>query len=83
MRLKINAQKNPSTLMPSINLSAMIMMSALMTKRNKPSVKTVMGRVNNISKGFTRTFKTANTIAKMTAVLKSAICTPVKMDDNP
>lgn len=72
-RLKISAQKNPSTFIPSINLSAIMMMIALIAKRKSPSVKMVIGKVNKISNGFTKTFSNASTTANSRAVLKSAI----------
>ena len=68
-RLNINAQKKPSIRMPSINLSAIMMINALMTKRNKPSVMMVIGRVNKISNGLIKAFNTASTRANITAVL--------------
>ena len=83
IRLKSNAQKNPSTLIPSMNLSAMMMISALITKRKSPSVSIVIGNVSMINNGFTIIFNTANTNAKIIAVLKSMIWIPLKMEDNP
>lgn len=69
IKLKSSAQKKPSTLIPSINLSAMMMMSALITNRKRPRVSMVNGRVSMISIGFTMAFNTASTKAKMIAVM--------------
>lgn len=73
IKLKISDQKNPSTIIPSISLSAIIMISALITKRNIPRVRMVIGRVKRINNGLTIAFKKASTNAKMMAVVKSAI----------
>ena len=83
IKLKINAHKKLSTLISSINLSAIMMIRAFITKRKSPSVRSVTGSVSKINRGFTNTFNTANTKAKITAVLKSKICTPLKSEDNP
>ena len=68
IKLNNSAQKNPSTLIPSINLSAIIMISALITKRKSPIVIIVMGSVKRISSGFRNVFSNASTKAKRSAV---------------
>lgn len=55
---------------PSINLSANNMIKALITNKNNPKVKMVIGSVKMISKGFTKTFKIANTKATINGVVK-------------
>ena len=74
--LKINAHQNPSILIPSINLSANKIISALITKRKRPKVTTVIGNVSKTNIGFTIAFKQASTKAKIMAVVISDICTP-------
>ena len=74
--LKINAHQNPSTLIPSSNLSANKIMSALITKRKRPKVTTVIGNVSKTNIGFTIAFKQAKTKAKIMAVVISDMCTP-------
>ena len=53
----------PSTLNPSISLSAIKMISALITKRNNPNVRMVTGSVKIIKTGFTKTLSTERTTA--------------------
>jgi len=53
----------PSTLNPSIILLAINMMIALMTNRNKPSVSTVIGKVNITKIGCTIAHNKPKTIA--------------------
>lgn len=48
-----------------------------------PSVTIVIGKVRSIRSGFTIAFNNAKTRAKITAVLKSAMCTPVNTIDKP
>jgi ABC-type branched-subunit amino acid transport system substrate-binding protein len=55
---------------PSINLSANIIINALITNKNKPKVKMVIGKVKIIRIGFTKTFKMAKTIATINGVVK-------------
>lgn len=64
---------------PSINLSTNNMIKAFMTNKNNPNVKMVIGSVKMISKGFTKTFKTAKTKATIKGVVKvSSRVTPGK-----
>ena len=77
--LKINAHQKPSTLIPSNNLSANKIISAFITKRKRPSVKTVIGSVSKTKIGFIMAFKQAKTNAKMMAVVILEMCTPVKI----
>ena len=69
-RPKINAHRNPSIEIPETNLSANRMMSTLITSKNSPSVMMVNGRVSMMISGFTRKLSTANTNAKIIAVVK-------------
>ncbi len=48
----------------------------LMTKRNKPSVRIVIGNVRAIKMGFTKAFNNARTKATNTDVVASEIVTP-------
>ena len=77
--LKIKAHQKPSTLKPSINLSANKIISALITKRKSPNVITVIGKVSKTKIGFITAFRHAKTRAKMMAVVMFEICTPVKI----
>src|SRR5687768_10728062 len=69
MRLKISAQRKPSIFMPSINLSAMRMMRALMTNRNSPMVMMVNGNVSMTIIGFINVLRTASNSARISASL--------------
>lgn len=51
------ARPNESMWKPSRKFSVSINTPALITNKNKPNVKIVIGSVNIINKGFTRTFK--------------------------
>ncbi len=57
------------TVNPPTKLSARRMMQALITKRNKPNVKIVAGRVNKTSNGFTKILSNPKTAATITAVV--------------
>lgn len=52
-----NAAPNPSMVNPSKKLAVNIKTPALMTNKNSPKLKIVIGRVKMINSGFTRTFK--------------------------
>ena len=82
-RLNSNAQRKPSMRMPSINLSASKIISALITKRKRPSVITVIGRVKITSNGLINRLSSPRTRANMSASLKSGMCTPLSNFDNP
>lgn len=58
------------TLNPSINLSARRMIKALITNKNNPNVRMVIGKVRIIKMGFKMAFKNANTAATIIAVVK-------------
>lgn len=57
-----------STLNPLIKLSAKKIIMALITSRNKPKVKMVIGMVKITNKGFTKVFNNPNTTATIIAV---------------
>lgn len=59
----------PSTLNPSISLSANKIISALITKRNNPNVRIVTGNVKMIKIGFINTLSTDNTAAAIKEVM--------------
>lgn len=65
--LKKSAAKNPETAKPSISLSANNMITAFITKINKPKVTMVAGNVKKINKGLTIIFNNAITIATIIA----------------
>ena len=59
----------PSTLKPSISLSANRMISAFTTNKNNPSVRMVTGNVKMIKIGFTNTLRTDKTAATIKEVM--------------
>lgn len=65
--LKNNAAQNPETAKPSTNLSANNIITAFITKINKPKVTKVAGSVKKISKGLTIIFNKAITMATIIA----------------
>jgi len=67
--LKIKAHQKPSILIPFISLAASKIISALITKRKRPSVITVIGRVSKTKIGLTIAFKQASTKANIIAVV--------------
>jgi hypothetical protein len=81
--LNRRAHQNPSTVNPLISFSQSKIISALMTKRNKPSVKIVIGKVSIISIGLTSAFNIANTTATINAVINPSICTPFSIYERP
>jgi hypothetical protein len=82
-RLNNRAHKNPSTRNPCTNLPASRTMMALITNRNKPNVRIVMGKVKMISRGFTNTFRIAKTMESVIAVQKVSIWIPGKTAERP
>ena len=54
------------------------MIAALITSKKKPSVKTVIGRVNKISNGLINMFKIDRTTANTIAVITLSTETPGK-----
>ena len=75
IKLKTNAQRKLSILIPETNLSASIIIITLTTKRKSPNVIIVRGRVKITSKGLTIKLRMANTNAKTTAVVKELMDT--------
>ncbi len=74
-RPKMKAHKKPSIFIPETNLSAKRIIRTFIINKKRPSVTMVIGRVNIISKGFTIAFSTANTKAKIMAVINEFIFT--------
>jgi hypothetical protein len=68
--LKINAAKKESTLNPPTIFAHKRINNALITRRNKPKVNTVTGRVNKTRIGFTKIFNNPSTTATMIEVVK-------------
>ena len=68
-KLNNNAHQKPSIFMPSMNLSASKMMSALITNKNNPNVITVIGRVSITKIGLRKVLSSASTKAKTKAVV--------------
>lgn len=77
MILNNKAVKNVSTSKPPTILSHNIIINPLMTNKNNPSVRKVIGKVNNTKIGFTKILSNPKTIATKSAVVKLATCTPV------
>ena len=65
-----------STSKPLTNQSAIMMMKALMNKRNIPKVKTVTGKVKMTRIGFTMKLSMESASATKTAVRKPSVETP-------
>lgn len=74
--LNNKAVKKESTAKPPTILLHKIIIKPLMTNKNNPSVKKVIGNVNNTKIGFTKIFNNPKTIATKSAVVKLATCTP-------
>jgi hypothetical protein len=64
----ISAVTKPATAKPSTNDAANINRSALITKRNNPSVRIVTGSVKITNNGFTKILSNPSTNATTTAV---------------
>ena len=75
-RLNNKAHQKPSTEKPFTSLAASNIIKAFITKRKRPRVTRVIGRVIRIRMGFTIAFKIANTIATMIAVQKESNLMP-------
>jgi len=77
-KIKLNniAHQKLVTIKPGTIQEASSTINALMKKVNNPSVKMLIGRVNNIIKGFIKTFKTPKTIAITTAIHILGTVTP-------
>ena len=63
IKLKHKAHQKPSTWKPLTSFSAKIIINALITNKNKPKVKSVIGIVRIVKIGFTIVFKKASTTA--------------------
>lgn len=74
--LNNNAVKKESTTKPPTILLHKIIIKALMTNKNNPSVKKVIGKVNNTKIGFIKILSNPKTIATKSDVVKLATCTP-------
>ena len=79
-KLNPNAHQKLSTLNPSINLSVIITIHALITQTNKPSVITVNGSVSSTIIGFKMVLTIASTTATPMAVIKLFIFIPFIRD---
>lgn len=72
------AHQKPSTLKPGTNQSQISITRALMTRRKRPNVKTVTGRVRIISTGLSVKLTNIITAARMNPVVKSSKWIPGK-----
>jgi len=68
-RLNSKAHHMLVTSKPDIRLSANNIIMALIIKRKRPRVRTVIGKVNITNMGFTIKFKRLNTMATIMAVV--------------
>src|SRR5258708_36649466 len=76
-KLNTRAQPTDFTWKPLTRLSASNIIMALITNKNRPSVRMVTGRVTRISNGFIKKFNTDSTNATTSAVRKRSMLTPV------
>lgn len=77
-KLNNKAYQKPETPKPSISLSPIKMITALITKRNNPNVIIVTGIVKNTNTGFKNVFNKASTMATIRAVEKLSTAIPGK-----
>ena len=82
VKLNKSAYQNPETAKPSISLSPKIIITALITKRNKPRVIIVTGMVKKTNIGFKKVFNRAKTTATIRAVVISSTTIPGNTFDN-
>jgi len=75
-KLNNNAHQKLPTENPLTISAASITIKALMTNKNKPKVRIVMGTVKNIKTGFTVTFNKAKRAAIRIPVKKSSTTIP-------
>lgn len=68
--LNSNAIQKLLTENPLINLSASRIIHALITSKNNPNVKIVIGKVSITKMGFRMAFKKAKTAATIMAIVK-------------
>jgi hypothetical protein len=78
IKLNNNAHQKLRTSKPSINLSVRIIMSPLMTIKNNPNDRIVIGIVKMVRIGFTMAFIKANTRATKSDVVNASTLTPGK-----
>jgi len=81
MMLNNNAGNQPFTLKPGTISDAHLMIRILITSRNKPNVKMVIGIVSTMSIGFTKLLSKPKTTATRIAVVVSFTLTPFKIND--
>jgi hypothetical protein len=81
-RLKSNAQPNPSTLKPSIKLSAKRIIMAFIISKKSPKVRMVTGRVRITRIGLTMKLSKLKTTATIIAVIYESTDTFGKMFAN-
>lgn len=74
--LNNKAVQKESILKPPTILSQIIIISALITNKNKPKEKIVIGSVNKIKIGFMKILSKPRTIATQNAVKKPSISIP-------
>jgi hypothetical protein len=77
-RLNRSAHQKPSTRNPFTNLAASKMINALMTNKKRPNVNRVIGKVSMIRMGFTIRFSNPSTMARIRALTKDCMWTPLK-----
>jgi len=75
---KNNADQKPLTAKPSTIASAKSTISAFITNKNKPKVKTVIGIVRNVNIGFKVALKSARKIATTKAEKNPSTFAPGK-----
>lgn len=77
--LNNKAHQKLSTAKPEIRKSASKIITALITSKNNPRLRMVIGIVRIISSGLTITFKTDSITATIIAVRKLSTATPPKI----
>lgn len=82
IKLNNNAGIKPFTWKPVTILPHNIIINAFITNKNKPKVKIFMGIAINCRIGFTKKFKTANTITTTIDEPKPSTLTPGKKYDS-
>jgi hypothetical protein len=78
IKLPKNAAQNPATWKPFMKLAAQNI-KALMTKKKKPKVTMLKGKVKSLSNAPMVTFKTPKIMATKTAVQNPSTCMPEMM----
>ena len=77
-KLNNKAYQKPETLNPSISLSQIKIITALITSRKSPKVIIVKGIVRKTNMGFKNVFNIAKTTATIKAVVKPSTTIPGK-----